>query len=238
MTRSSSFHPFSGSAQPPSLFPRRVEGVLCVIALIGSVRCGELTIVSESLMSLKAELIKLGEDCPELQEHIRPVLDKITRRTVSNVSTSKTVLGSKTRGRLLSGVLALMRAMYMHYQTAHWQTSGSDFYGDHLLFQRLYETLEEEIDMTAEKLIGLDGNEFVDLSFQLNWTKIYGEYLATESCLVKRSLQLERVFQSVLARSYELLDSIDVLTLGLDDFLMSLASSHESHLYLLQQRLK
>ena len=35
--------------------------------------------------------------------------------------------------------LDLLRALSLLHHTHHWQTMGSQFYGDHLLYQRLYD---------------------------------------------------------------------------------------------------
>ena len=44
----------------------------------------------------------------------------------------------------LCDLLACFQALRMTYHTSHWQARGASFYGDHLLFQRLYLGDDEE----------------------------------------------------------------------------------------------
>src|SRR5690606_33619745 len=46
----------------------------------------------------------------------------------------------------LSAVLSALRAASFLHQTHHWQTSGPSYYGDHLLFDRLYKESQPHID--------------------------------------------------------------------------------------------
>jgi DNA-binding ferritin-like protein len=143
----------------------------------------------------------------------------------------------------LTNLLALLRAQRWNYQTAHWQIHGDAFYGDHLLFQRLYEALDGEIDTLAEKVVGqLGRDDQGEYHFDnLTQSQQMDSWLSSWSiftCAVRRCLQSEKDLQRVLKDTYEGLKKISALTLGLDDFLMAMASDHESHLYLLQQRLE
>ena len=52
-------------------------------------------------------------------------------------------------------LLSHHRFLYLAYQNLHWLSRGDSFYGDHLLFQRLYEKLGDESDQIAERAIGL-----------------------------------------------------------------------------------
>lgn len=138
---------------------------------------------------------------------------------------------------LLCEVLACLRAQYLSYQTSHWQVVGQSFYGDHLLFQRLYESVQDQIDQLAEKLVGYLGRESVDLSVQIadmaefvsSWTLI--------DCHHKRGLQSESDLQLVLKQAYEGIKESGAMTLGLDDWIMATANAHEENEYLLQQAL-
>lgn len=47
-----------------------------------------------------------------------------------------------------------LRASHHVYWTLHWQAKGQPFYGDHLLFERLYQARIEEIDGLAEIIAG------------------------------------------------------------------------------------
>lgn len=138
----------------------------------------------------------------------------------------------------LQWLLACLRAQHWSYQQSHWQARGEPAYGDHLLFQRLYESVEGHIDTLAEKMVGLYGVETVS-SFYLTpkfegwlarWVKV--------DCIHKRGLLSEDDFQKACERTYERLGDIGELTLGMDDFLMATASDHETNQYLLRQVLR
>lgn len=133
--------------------------------------------------------------------------------------------------------LGLLQALRNNHQFCHWQTKGDQFYGDHLLFQRLYESLDAEIDAFAEKCIGMSGNFFssTDLSHLVDaWLH---RWETNSDCLVSRCLLAEEDFQDAASGLYDFLKESGAITLGMDDFLMATASAHETNLYLLQQRL-
>lgn len=138
----------------------------------------------------------------------------------------------------LQAVLAAMRGMSWHYQTAHWQVGGPPGYGDHLLFSRFYEGLVPEIDGMAEKLVGYYGTNAVDAWNSFSITHAFLLRFAGIDCLFERSLKMEETFQRALRDAYNgIKGETEVMTLGLDDFLMATASAHEANTYLLQQRL-
>jgi len=143
---------------------------------------------------------------------------------------------------MMCQVLALLRAMHWHYWTSHWQTHGDPYYGDHLLFQRLYGDgpLVEEIDGLAEKIVGYFGPEAVDPIESMRRTAWFlQEWLEEEpDCIYRRSLEAEEDLQLLLETVYEEIDGMGSMTLGLDDFIMALANAHETNIYLLQQRLQ
>lgn len=138
----------------------------------------------------------------------------------------------------LNEILACLRAQYLSYQTSHWQASGRDSYQDHLLFERLYKSVEEQIDTLAEKLSGLITSDEVSLAIQgpkiqhylSQWEKIKNHH--------ERGLHSEKILQHLLRDAIEDLEQTGQLTLGLDDFIAATASEHETNMYLLQQSLR
>ena len=54
---------------------------------------------------------------------------------------------------------AALRSAHMVFWTLHWQARGAPYYGDHLLYQRLYEARVKEIDRVAEALAALYGSD-------------------------------------------------------------------------------
>ena len=139
--------------------------------------------------------------------------------------------------RLLCDVLACLRAQYLSYQTSHWQVVGGSFFGNHLLFERLYQSVQEQVDQLAEKIAGYLGGDALDLNRQVeaiyNFTLDWGRI----SCHHKRGVRSEEDLQEAIKVAYEGIKAINAMTLGLDDWLMSTANSHEENTYLLQQTL-
>jgi len=137
----------------------------------------------------------------------------------------------------LRALMALLQAMYQHYYTAHWTTRGEPFYGKHLMFQRIYEAIDEEVDSLAEKLVAFFGAEAVEpvalASLMQGWLQRWSSI----EDLRRRSLQAEKDFQESLRLIYDQLEKEGSLTLGLDDFLAAIANTHETHTYLVQQSL-
>jgi DNA-binding ferritin-like protein len=66
---------------------------------------------------------------------------------------------------LLSVLLDLwagLRAAHHLYHTLHWQAKGQPFYGDHIMFERLYKGVEGDIDDLAEVIAGHYGADKLD----------------------------------------------------------------------------
>lgn len=137
---------------------------------------------------------------------------------------------------LLMEVLAAMRALSWLHQTAHWQASGQRAYELHLLFERLYDATEGDVDVIAEKLVGYYGAASVEslptLQRTQNWLRSWN---AKGENPITKALNAEKEFQGLLKITYEALKEGKELSLGLDDFLMATANKHETHIYLLTQ---
>ncbi|MBD3260150.1 MAG: hypothetical protein GF334_00465 [Candidatus Altiarchaeales archaeon] len=142
-----------------------------------------------------------------------------------------------TPDELLQILLGAMRAMHWNYWTSHWQVSGSSFYGDHLMFSRMYEALVEEIDTLAEKMVGTFGPDSVENTSQMNWASSFLRSWSVYKCPYCRGLRSEKELQGLFKSFYEKLKEGNALSLGMDDYLMATASSHETNIYLLQQRM-
>ena len=137
---------------------------------------------------------------------------------------------------MLRLVLAILRAQYLSYQTSHWQTSGPSYYGNHLLFQRLYEGVQAEIDAIGEKLVGYFGIEAVDLEISLYSVCEMVSRWNSHDCLFCRGVASESELQEALAIiSNSWPTERYPMPLGLDDWLAATANAHESNQYLLQQ---
>ena len=140
----------------------------------------------------------------------------------------------------LAGFLAVTEGLQTLHRSHHWQTKGENFYGDHLLYQRLYEAILPEIDLIGEKLIGV--------SQDVSLTNYFKRVKAMEMLLkaVTHSDQPYIVVSHDAELTYvrmggELMDQLEqagLLTRGLEQMLGNVLDKHEEHIYLLEQRVR
>ena len=142
----------------------------------------------------------------------------------------------------LSVVLVHLRALSMVHQVNHWQSRGDPFFGDHLLFERLYTSTAEEIDRVAERAVGAGGPENVDLQGQLMHALMIVESLGghgtipVQAELAKRSLAAELGFLHCIDLAVCSMRETGTLTRGVDNLLGGIEDAHEANVYLLKQR--
>jgi len=144
----------------------------------------------------------------------------------------------------LAGVLVFLRALSMVHQTNHWATQGPAYYGDHLLFDRLYGDLVSEIDTVAEKAVGLGGSGLVIAPMLAKSTSdVVSELCAAQlgtpdpEGRVAMSLQAELRFLVMMQMVAREMRAKGTLSRGTDNMLASIEDKHEEHVYLLKQRL-
>lgn len=139
-------------------------------------------------------------------------------------------------------ILCFLRHLSQLHQTNHWTTSGDPFYGDHQLYQRLYELTTGEIDNIAEKAVGLGNPQLVSLSEVLNTVchiqACYQRHMVIPRPdeLVDSSLTAEVTFLAVTKSCCDILKENGCMTSGLDNLLAGIQDSHENSVYLLKQR--
>ena len=132
-----------------------------------------------------------------------------------------------------------LRGAHWAHWTSHWQVKGESQYGDHLLLERIYEGLIGEIDTLAEKIVGTYGGlavSPVDQAQLMANTILPVAEVQAENNPILRALIVEEALQVAFKNIYKALKGMDILTLGMDDFIMSMANAHETNLYLLRQR--
>lgn len=135
--------------------------------------------------------------------------------------------------------VASLRFLYLLHQNCHWTVGGKQFYGDHQLFQRIYEAAGADADLAAEKVIGLFGKECMKLDLQGQFMKAFFEqYGGMEAGCSELALKAEQDFLEFSKKAYDCFKEEGKMTLGLDDMIMAIASNHESTVYLLKQRLE
>jgi len=135
--------------------------------------------------------------------------------------------------------LASLKAMTLVHQHSHWLSKGPNFYGSHLLFQRIYESAQENLDGAAEKFVATFGDEVLDWSTQ---TDLLGKVLSKMGSFERdpftMSLEMEKQFLNLNKALEEELENTDKLTQGLANFIQGVADNRETAIYLLQQTLK
>lgn len=134
--------------------------------------------------------------------------------------------------------VATLKALALIHQHNHWTTKGVSFYGDHLLFERLYNSTLENLDLAAEKFIGVFGDQCLNYDLQADLLhKVLVKYKNLEGSPAQMSLEAEKDFLKFSKDAYNCFEEEGKLTLGLDDMVMAIASKHEEAVYLLQQSL-
>jgi DNA-binding ferritin-like protein len=137
--------------------------------------------------------------------------------------------------KLLCSYVAFLRCVGIVHQNAHWVCKGSSFYGDHLLFERIYQSAQENVDSAAERFVGLFGIECLDLTYQSKiMTSVFDRYNDIED-LLEKSGAIEKDFIVLSEKVYNILKSMGRMSLGLDDLIMSICGDRETALYLIKQ---
>jgi DNA-binding ferritin-like protein len=135
--------------------------------------------------------------------------------------------------------IASLKAIALIHQHNHWTTRGHAFYGDHLLFERLYNSTLKDVDLAAEKFMGLFGAEVLNYDLQAELlNKVLLKYKSLEGSPMEMSLAVEKDFLKFSKDAYDCFEREGKLTLGLDDMVMQIASQREESVYLLQQSLQ
>jgi DNA-binding ferritin-like protein len=133
--------------------------------------------------------------------------------------------------------ISTLKAIYIINQQNHWLSKGTSFYSSHLLFQRIYEKAQENLDLAAEKFIGLFGEEVVNYTMQAEFLKkILLRY--SNLSFFEQSLKIEEDFIKFSKQAYDCFEKEGKLSLGLDDMIMAIASDREESVYLLKQSTK
>ena len=134
--------------------------------------------------------------------------------------------------------IATLRAIYLTGQFSHWTTRGLGAYGEHLLFERLYGNAQKDADLAAEKFIGLLGEDACDYELQAKYIHdLQAKYADHAMEKLELSLAIVKDFLAFSDQVYAEMEKEGVLSLGLDDCIMGIASNQEEACYLLQQSL-
>lgn len=136
----------------------------------------------------------------------------------------------------LIAVHVALRVEEMLFHVYHWRSKGADYYGDHLLYQRLYQDRALEIDRIGEVLIALGGAPSVspaativgmqDLSARVEATQ--GGDAVKGLALVNETLRRVNDANDMLGKG--------PYALSVNNVLAGFADKHLEALYLLKQR--
>jgi DNA-binding ferritin-like protein len=132
--------------------------------------------------------------------------------------------------------IATLKAMSLVFQHSHWTTKGPPFYGDHLLFERLYNDALKLLDMAAEKYIGVFGDQSLDYDLQTKLLAgILSKFSKLEGSPIPMCLAVVKSFLGLSEQASKLFEDDSLMTLGLADMLGAISDKCEEFAYLLQQ---
>lgn len=130
--------------------------------------------------------------------------------------------------------LATLKCIYTLAQENHWRAKGSNFYSNHLMFQRIYEETLKDVDSSAEKFVNFFGEEVVDTKNQnILESKIKSKYQNLEG--VEQQIKIIEDFIKFSKFAYDCFEQEGKKSHGMDDMMMNIVNNQEGHLYLLGQ---
>ena len=146
---------------------------------------------------------------------------------------------------VISAYIGFLRAYHLWMHGAHNVTKGPSFAGDHVeLYGKIYNEVQDAIDGVIEKGIGVYQDESIacpmkiveDAALLLSEWESPSEQAADR--IADLALEYSKMLVSIGEGTSKMLDSMEALTYGTDNLLAGLVDTHESYVYLLQQRSK
>lgn len=135
-------------------------------------------------------------------------------------------------------LLSYLTYLSMVSQEAHWVAAGDEYYGDHLLFERVYDSVKGLIDPLAEKSVMLFGPEAVQTKVTINHLKCLSDNFGALNTFSPRETakQLLEICYMAMECIESVLDNLGSVSRGLDNAMDDLSDSLEDVCYLLGQR--
>ena len=147
--------------------------------------------------------------------------------------------------QILHGWICVHKAATTWFHAAHHVTKGTGFAGDHgILYDRIYTEYQEDFDGIVEKVLGATNDEKVACPIHLlmGSANVIDDYKSPINCdpltIASTALELTKDYIDMLEHIFEELESQGNLSLGMNDMIAALANKYETHVYLLQQRIK
>jgi hypothetical protein len=170
---------------------------------------------------------------------------QVTMQRTANLKVSSIKL-SLAEGSELPSVLAFLRALSIIHQSHHWLTFGDSYFGDHLLFERLYNETQDEIDQVAEKAVGTGcDRSLINPGWQSGTANRIISYFCGDGVgtgevnpltYVESSLSAEKHFVDYTGQLAKKMQDRNSLPRGTDNLLAGIEDKHQGHIYLLGQR--
>lgn len=126
--------------------------------------------------------------------------------------------------------------MQIHYHRLHVVAKGANFYGDHKMYQKIYEGFQDYIDGWKEILVLLYDeqaiNEIDTTEAATLWEKKWAACASDADFAIQPEIDLLTTLTSVTNS----LPKDSILTLGIVNFLSAAAQAENSNLYRLKRR--
>ena len=143
-----------------------------------------------------------------------------------------------------ASLFSQLKANLEYSQVCHWAAKGLSGYADHLLFERIYDENQKELDKIPEKLIPVLGESFINpieisvlVSEKIKSVSEFKDNMDSTE-LVQNLFNCEEVTLNEIETFRAFFEKNSKLSLGLDDLITEIHNTHQSHVYLLKQRLK
>lgn len=144
--------------------------------------------------------------------------------------------------RCMTNINGMLRAMHLWFHSAHNTVYGMPFAGDHDLYGKIYEEIQDEIDGFIERTIGLTGKQSAGCPIMISGVaqkmlQSLPSPTSMEGCEISEAgRDITEAYLTLLEVAYDKISDAGLMTLGLDDLISSSASTHEGYYYLLNQR--
>jgi DNA-binding ferritin-like protein len=136
----------------------------------------------------------------------------------------------------LVAVHVALEVEQMLFHAYHWRSKGQDYYGDHLLYQRLYQDRALEIDRIGEVLVALGGAESVLPNITVvGMQDLIARVEATKGADAVKGLALVNETLRRINAANDLVGA-NTYALSVNNVLAGFADKHLEALYLLKQR--
>ena len=146
---------------------------------------------------------------------------------------------------VLGAYVGFLRAYHLWMHGAHNVVSGPSFAGDHVeLYGKIYEEVQGSVDGVVEKGLGVLQDESIACPMKImeDAMLILGEWESPVGLPAERlaalALEYTKALVQITEGTAQVLESMGVLSYGMDNMLGGLADTHENYAYLLQQRVK